>query len=68
MAIDKSLNQFYQEFMEEIQRASDMETSGWEKDDFPKSASKPRLWRALQTCVCLLSTSQQLDEMFFSLP
>lgn len=34
MTNDKSLNQFYQEFMEEVLIASDMETSGWTKDDF----------------------------------
>lgn len=34
MASDKSLNQFYQNFMEEVLIASDMETSGWNKDDF----------------------------------
>ena len=34
MANDKSLNQFYQDFMEEVLLASDMETSGWTKDDF----------------------------------
>lgn len=34
MANDKSLNQFYQDFMEEVLVASDMETSGWNKDDF----------------------------------
>ena len=34
MVNDKSLNQFYLDFMEEVQLASDMETSGWTKDDF----------------------------------
>ena len=34
MANDKSLNQFYIDFMEEVSMASDMETSGWNKDDF----------------------------------
>ena len=34
MANDKSLNQFYEDFMEEVLVASDMETSGWAKDDF----------------------------------
>ena len=34
MTNDKSLDQFYQEFMEEVLIASDMETSGWTKDDF----------------------------------
>lgn len=34
MANNKSLNQFYQDFMEEVLVASDMETSGWTKDDF----------------------------------
>ena len=34
MANDKSFNQFYQNFMEEVLIASDMETSGWTKDDF----------------------------------
>lgn len=34
MANDKSLNQFYQDFMEEVLVASNMETSGWTKDDF----------------------------------
>ena len=34
MANDKSLNQFYQDFMEEVLVASDMETSGWTKEDF----------------------------------
>ena len=34
MASDKSLNQFYQNFMEDVLVASDMETSGWVKDDF----------------------------------
>lgn len=34
MANDKSLNQFYQNFMEEVLITSDMETSGWNKDDF----------------------------------
>lgn len=34
MANDKSLNQFYQDFMEEVLVTSNMETSGWTKDDF----------------------------------
>ena len=34
MANDKSFNQFYQSFMEEVLIASDLETSGWTKDDF----------------------------------
>lgn len=34
MANDKSMNQFYYDFMEEVSVASDMETSGWTKDDF----------------------------------
>ena len=34
MTNDKSLNNFYQNFMEEVLVASDMETSGWNKDDF----------------------------------
>lgn len=34
MANDKSLNQFYIDFMEEVSMAYDMETSGWNKDDF----------------------------------
>ena len=34
MANDKSLNKFYRDFMEEVLVASDMETSGWTKDDF----------------------------------
>lgn len=34
MTNDKSLNQFYQNFMEEVLVASDMETSGWTIDDF----------------------------------
>ena len=34
MTNDKSLNQFYQNFMEEVLVASDMETSGWMIDDF----------------------------------
>lgn len=34
MANDKSLNQFYLDFMEEVELASDTETSGWNKDDF----------------------------------
>lgn len=34
MTNDKSLNHFYQNFMEEVLVASDMETSGWNKDDF----------------------------------
>ena len=34
MANDKSLDQFYQNFMEEVLLASDVETSGWTKDDF----------------------------------
>lgn len=34
MANDKSLIQFYHSFMEEVSVASDMETSGWTKDDF----------------------------------
>ena len=34
MANDKSMNQFYHDFMEEVSIASDMETSGWTKDDF----------------------------------
>ena len=34
MANDKSLNQFYSDFMEEVELAADAETSGWTKDDF----------------------------------
>lgn len=34
MANDKSLIQFYQDFMEGVLIAADMETSGWTKDDF----------------------------------
>lgn len=34
MANDKSIDQFYYDFMEEVSVASDMETSGWTKDDF----------------------------------
>ena len=34
MANDKSMDQFYYDFMEEVPVASDMETSGWTKDDF----------------------------------
>lgn len=34
MPNDKSLEQFYQEFMEEVSMASDTETAGWEKSDF----------------------------------
>lgn len=34
MANDKSMDQFYYDFMEEVSVASDMETSGWAKDDF----------------------------------
>ena len=34
MANDKSMDQFYYDFMEEVSVASDMETSGWTKDDF----------------------------------
>lgn len=34
MANDKSLNQFYQDFMEEVLIAADMETIGWTKNDF----------------------------------
>ena len=34
MANNKSLNQFYSEFMEEIELAADAETSGWTKEDF----------------------------------
>ena len=34
MANDKSFYQFYQGFMEEVLIASDIETSGWTKDDF----------------------------------
>lgn len=34
MANNKSLNQFYSEFMEEIELAADAETSGWTKKDF----------------------------------
>ena len=34
MANDKPFNQFYQNFMEEVLIASDIETSGWTKDDF----------------------------------
>lgn len=34
MASDKSLNQFYSDFMEEVERASETETSGWTKEDF----------------------------------
>lgn len=34
MSNDKSFNQFYQNFMEEVSVASDIETSGWTKDDF----------------------------------
>ena len=31
---DKSIEQFYQDLMEEVSIASDMETSGWTRDDF----------------------------------
>ena len=34
MSKDKSLNQFYLDFMEEVSMASAMETSGWTRDDF----------------------------------
>ena len=34
MANDKSMDHFYYDFMEEVSVASDMETSGWTKDDF----------------------------------
>ena len=34
MANDKSLNQFYSEFMEEVELAAGENTSGWNKDDF----------------------------------
>ena len=34
MENDKSLKKFYRDFMEEIVVASDMETSGWTKEDF----------------------------------
>lgn len=34
MANDKSMNQFYYDFMEEVSVASDMENSGWTKEDF----------------------------------
>lgn len=34
MANDKSMDQFYYDFMEEVSVASDMETCGWTKDDF----------------------------------
>ena len=34
MANDKSMDQLYYDFMEEVSVASDMETSGWTKDDF----------------------------------
>lgn len=34
MTNDKSMNQFYHDFMEEVSVALDMETSGWTKDDF----------------------------------
>lgn len=34
MALDKSFNQFYHNFMEEVSIASDLETNGWTKDDF----------------------------------
>ncbi len=34
MANDRSLIQFYQDFMEGVLIAADMETSGWTKDDF----------------------------------
>ena len=34
MANDKSLNQFYSDFMDEVDRASELETSGWAKEDF----------------------------------
>ena len=34
MANDKSLNQFYSEFMEEVELAAGEKTSGWNKDDF----------------------------------
>lgn len=34
MANDKSLNQFYSDFMEEVELAAYAETGGWTKDDF----------------------------------
>jgi len=34
MANEKSLNQFYSDFMEEVELAVDTEISGWTKDDF----------------------------------
>lgn len=34
MANDKSLNQFYLDFMEEVNIVSEGDTSGWNKDDF----------------------------------
>lgn len=34
MTKDKSLNQFYIDLMEEVEMASEAETSGWTKDDF----------------------------------
>lgn len=34
MGEDKSINQFYKTFMEEVLMAEDVETSGWTKDDF----------------------------------
>ena len=34
MTSDKSLNQFYIDLMEEVEMASEAETSGWTKDDF----------------------------------
>lgn len=34
MVKDKSMNQFYADFMEEVDIAADAETSGWTKDDF----------------------------------
>lgn len=34
MATDKSMEQFYHDFMEEVSVAADMETSGWNTEDF----------------------------------
>lgn len=34
MANDKSMNQFYTDFMEDVDLAADSETSGWNRDDF----------------------------------
>ena len=51
MSNDKSILQFYQDFMEEVSIASDMETSGWTRDDFLTSIMLEYLEDALHDAI-----------------